>query len=65
MDEIAKTDATGEAETIPKPRPPRMSSGSDLLAALRRYFPGVLVSLTIAISGRAPCAGSARRSAQR
>src|SRR5215472_14580456 len=38
-----------EVQTAPKPKPPWMS-GSDMLATLRRYFPGVLVSLTIAIA---------------
>src|SRR5262249_8154567 len=38
-----------DVQTAPKPKPPWMS-GSDMLATLRRYFPGVLVSLTIAIA---------------
>ena len=49
MNEIAKTNPARGVETgpEPKPKPPWMSGG---LATLRRYFPGVMVSLTIAIA---------------
>jgi hypothetical protein len=46
VDEVAKIEPMSEAETEPKPKPPWTSGGSDTLATLRRYFPGVLVSLT-------------------
>jgi uncharacterized integral membrane protein (TIGR00698 family) len=49
VDETAGADPMSEVQTAPKPKPPWMS-GSDMLVTLRLYFPGVLVSLTIAIA---------------